>query len=319
MCKFIHSESLKSISDLIKNGSEGIFAVAFWGENAFENLGLNKREPSGITIICDLMSGACNPSEIKKLRKAHYTVKRLDHLHAKVFWTPQKAYIGSANASANALGFEGTELGSNFEAGVICSEAMLLNRTKAWLDTIVSKAVDISEDDLKSIQEKWENRRRSRDRFSDYGGGVSLLEQFQKDPSFLKDKRIFVDALDEDYSAEGKKVFEQARRDYGKNIDGYELETSELSQPAVKAGSYVIQVWVKDDKPECNGLFKISEEIERQKMKNGNTFVFMTKMRTFDRARFTNKDKAQIERRVKAKLDGGKSVPFVEALEEFLS
>jgi hypothetical protein len=61
-------------------------AVAYWGNGAVRRLGIKKGQ--SVTVICDLLSGCCNPREIKRLRAAIGAKRVLTHdrLHAKYGW-----------------------------------------------------------------------------------------------------------------------------------------------------------------------------------------------------------------------------------------
>ena len=46
-------------------------AVAYWGKGATKLTGLAERkDPAGVRVICDLLSGACNPTEVETLARA---------------------------------------------------------------------------------------------------------------------------------------------------------------------------------------------------------------------------------------------------------
>ena len=83
---------------------EVMAAVAYWGSGAAERTGLTQHNrPASVRVICDLLSGACNPAEIEALRALGVTVKTLDRLHAKVWIGEDDVIVGSANASRNGL------------------------------------------------------------------------------------------------------------------------------------------------------------------------------------------------------------------------
>ncbi len=47
--------------------SEVLAAVAYWGSGAGDRTGLTQHDrPANVRVICDLLSGACNPVEIEE-------------------------------------------------------------------------------------------------------------------------------------------------------------------------------------------------------------------------------------------------------------
>ena len=75
-------------------------AVAYWGKDATKRTGLAEHpNRAEVRVICDLLSGACNPNEIEELTRIGVQVKTLDRLHAKVWISGHDVIVGSANAS----------------------------------------------------------------------------------------------------------------------------------------------------------------------------------------------------------------------------
>jgi hypothetical protein len=102
-------------AELISQAHEVRVAVAYWGSGSFkwfERFDAESLASKDVVIVCDLMSGACNPDEIERLQKTlgKPGVRTRDRLHAKVWLTDRGAIVGSSNVSANGLGFEGDEL-----------------------------------------------------------------------------------------------------------------------------------------------------------------------------------------------------------------
>ncbi|HLW90446.1 MAG TPA: phospholipase D family protein [Roseiarcus sp.] len=114
-------EIAEKVRSSAKSAPELAFAVAYWGDGAAAELRLNGiRKP--LRILCDLWSGACNPKELGVLLELpNVELRWFDHLHAKIFWTPACAVVGSANASTNGLGQEGKETSGLVEAA-LCTD-----------------------------------------------------------------------------------------------------------------------------------------------------------------------------------------------------
>jgi hypothetical protein len=107
--KFVYGNRIVTcIREALKTTDQVDFAVAYWGKNATERLGLDQINKP-VRIICDLWSFACNPKEMTKLLEAGFELKTEDGLHAKVYLTTRSVIVGSANASANGLGEEDQE------------------------------------------------------------------------------------------------------------------------------------------------------------------------------------------------------------------
>jgi hypothetical protein len=159
--KFLDGNNVKKeIKNLVGSGSTLKIAVAYWGKGATKELGLDKLPTNSlVTVICDLMSGACNPKEISCLRKhiGNDAVKQLDGLHAKVWLTENGAIIGSSNASANGLGFEGNETKSLIEANLFITNQDTLKSIDTWFENLNHRK--ITDKDLKRAEKLWKRRR----------------------------------------------------------------------------------------------------------------------------------------------------------------
>jgi hypothetical protein len=173
--KFLTKSMVQTeIRRIMKKQGEALIAVAFWGDGGATTAGVLGRTNGKTRVLCDLFSGSCNPDEIATLRKSKIEVRSLDGMHAKVWCVDEEIVIGSANASANGLGFEGKELLGNTEAAVLVNDSVFAKKVRAWFEKcwrdlqtrkIGSKEVD----DVRAL---WELRRRQRHR----QGTKTLLE-----------------------------------------------------------------------------------------------------------------------------------------------
>lgn len=131
-------------------------AVAFWGTSAdYEIKGASR-------IICDLDSGACNPTVIRALMKRpSCIVLNLPKLHAKVVIGSNGAVVSSANMSTNGLGAEGADYSGTIEAGYFVSPRIPeYRRIAAWFEDVWSQATVITEGDLLKAEAKYQFRNR---------------------------------------------------------------------------------------------------------------------------------------------------------------
>ena len=142
---------------------EVMAAVAYWGKGAAGRTGLSGHEdPSSVRIICDLLSGACNPKEIEALQRFGFTVKTLDRLHAKVWIGGDDVIVGSANASQNGLLGEGEKAANaNVEAAVLSHDPALARRLAAWFELQWDASTEIETRHLVLARQIWKRHRRS--------------------------------------------------------------------------------------------------------------------------------------------------------------
>lgn len=131
------------------------FAVAFWGSGADYTLRGSSR------VICDLESGACNPSVIRNLRQRdNCVVQKLSGLHAKVVISSAGAVVSSANMSTNGLGAEGADASGTVEAGYFVSaNSKEYDEIEAWYEGLWLQATAISDQDLSKAQMLWDFRK----------------------------------------------------------------------------------------------------------------------------------------------------------------
>ncbi len=121
---------LECIRNRLAGSNNNRLAVAFWGRGAMKALGIEcpKSPQRNYQIICNLTTGGTNPAEIELLRGKGYDVRHSPRLHAKVFRFADSAVIGSANASANGLGFECNEMNNWSELGVLITDHTQLEK-----------------------------------------------------------------------------------------------------------------------------------------------------------------------------------------------
>lgn len=156
----------RAIQHLVGRGEVLRVAVAYWGKDGAKHTGIAKRAQSdrgNVQIMCDLNSGACNPSEIRELQNLGIEVKTLDHLHAKVWIGETSVILGSANASTSGLADE-RQLGSNIEAALLVQDPMLAQILRTWFDSkwCDDEAVLVDEACLLEAEKVWKQRRKVR-------------------------------------------------------------------------------------------------------------------------------------------------------------
>jgi hypothetical protein len=136
------AETMGRVKGMMGNGKEARLAVAYWGKGACRELGIDAHN-APVRVLCDLFSGGCNPAEIKLLLNAGVRIKTKAKIHSKVYCFPDCVVIGSSNASAGGLGFEGKEAKSNIEANLLSRDADVIRRVAVWFEAEWSGALDV--------------------------------------------------------------------------------------------------------------------------------------------------------------------------------
>lgn len=150
----------EAIASITEDGTADL-AVAFWGRGVHETLRL-PQDASALRVACDARSGACNPLIIQELLARGAQVVDVPRLHAKVYIGTGSVVIASANASANGLGEEGTELDVGLEAGYLSTEKSDISEARTWFDKVFAQGTQISNANLKEIAAIWKRRRGQR-------------------------------------------------------------------------------------------------------------------------------------------------------------
>lgn len=173
--------ALETIQQMLRETDTATIVVAFWGAGAIKNLGLNKRWKS-LRIVCNLESGACNPSEIESLMEleGEVAVRSDPRLHGKVYLTPKQLVLGSSNASTNGLVVENPAISGWAEANLTSSDAGLLAQVRTWCDARFDAAEEIDAEKLELARAAW----RARHNAAPAAGGLSndLFASVRKEP-----------------------------------------------------------------------------------------------------------------------------------------
>lgn len=189
---FVTSSTYEQVVNSIFAEEEEILAaIAFLGSGAeliFSQPDLKK----SVKLICNLRSGATNPSVIDAIQKKGVLIKQNDKLHAKVLFGNKKALVGSANFSSNGLNLEGNEELSGWEeAGLLTSDINQIKSIKNWFDTLWENSRKIEDKDIDEAKLKWKERRSTRlsKKLAKHSTKFSI-ENFNL--SDLLDRRVFL-------------------------------------------------------------------------------------------------------------------------------
>lgn len=243
MIEFLPERELTSeIRKLLKNTTKAKVAVAYWGGGALDLLGLNP-QMSSLEVVCCLKGGKSDPDVIKHFGKK---AKQHDDLHAKVFWTPKGAIVGSANASSNGMPGEENISGSLIEAGMIVRDRDALAKIAVWFDNLYEKkSRKVTKTDLDDAREArkrnpwdWQNNQGNEKR-------KPLFVACRENPELFQS--VFIAPYTEDISDKAKQKMrtfkKQARLDSSDfpNSEGYQFDR-------VKPGSWIIDLNSKKKK-----------------------------------------------------------------------
>lgn len=153
----------RHVSRIVHRTADISAAVAYWGTGAAERTGIaRKRDRARVRVICDLLSGACNPSEIETLVALGVQVKTRNHLHAKVWIAGDDTIVGSANASKSGLPLDDdTGVGGNIEAAMLSRDPGLSSELQGWFDSQWQDSTVITEHHLAEAARLWQRRSRA--------------------------------------------------------------------------------------------------------------------------------------------------------------
>jgi len=265
----------RKAQELISKASRVQLAVAYWGagsSNWLVNQGLANKD---VLIICDLLSGACNPGVIKKLQEALGVDRVLtrDGLHAKVWLTNNAAIVGSSNMSANGLGFEGDELRGQIEANIFVTEPYVLEEIDTWFrEDVVPGARKIGRQELAEATERWKRHRNARRMLS---SGKTVIDEIRTNPSIFADRDILVWIYEQpDLDAWAKKRLKKEQREReDSSIDCWQ----DVDRP-LSPGAYIVDFPATlgrngQARATYNGLYQVLKDTPFVKTKEGNLLL----------------------------------------------
>jgi len=235
-------------------------AVAYWGDGSVERLDIEKTGDSDVTIVCDLMSGACNPIEIKRLQGIFGESRILmrDRLHAKVWLTDREAIVGSSNISANGLGFEGDELKGSIEANLLVDDIKTLAAIGRWFENdVMEGARKITEVDFQEACRRWKRHRANRPPPSARG---SFLDVLRTNPSFFADRNFVVWVYEPHTlsSAAEEIVATERKRRHNDTIEVWENIEGSIPPP----GAFVLEFHIgpRTRRARLDGLWQVLQD-----------------------------------------------------------
>lgn len=173
-------ELLQRLRGKLPQAQKADLAVAFWGSGAAQNLGL--QDCANVRIICNLMSGATNPKEVRTLLERGAKVRQLNDLHAKIGVIDDMSFVGSSNMSTNGLGSEDSAARWQ-EANVVYGNAR--PEISEMFAEFWNAGTKISEADLKAAMLIWAARKKANAAVAARHGGRSLVNVLRTAPADL--------------------------------------------------------------------------------------------------------------------------------------
>ncbi|MHB1798530.1 MAG: phospholipase D family protein [Vulcanimicrobiaceae bacterium] len=218
-------ENQQDLANWVKDSEGPIdLAVAFWGEGAIDELGLTNAKRR-MRILLDLSMGGTNPDVVKAMMKLpHLQVMQHPKLHAKTYISGRGVVIGSANASANGLGVEGSEATRWHELGCLIYDDHVVQDTKQWFELKWAAAKPISITDLKKAERTWAERQRLRPKVD--SKIRDILAAATANPSAFRNRGIYVDITTEEWDAKGDADAKDYKQRTGHEALGWQDWTS---------------------------------------------------------------------------------------------
>ena len=209
--------------DVVRKGvassKRAVLAVAFWGSGALREMGLDAEALSKrVRVICNLVHGGTNPSEIESLIEAGFEVAQCDRLHAKIYLFDDHAVVGSSNASANGLSFQGSELTGWLEANIMVRDEETLSSLAHWVENLPTRP--IGPVDLSAAKEAWARRRAST--IMGASSAKSVLDLMITGRNYLEGRGIYVAVYSTAMDKEGERGLVNAQEELAIEVDGFQ-------------------------------------------------------------------------------------------------
>lgn len=254
----------KDIRDQIVKSAKADFAVAYWGVNAIQILGLeDRKEP--IRIICDAYSGACNPGELLKLLKIGAIIHEMPRLHSKVYIFDKAIVVGSANASTNGLGEDGDI--KNEESALLSRDSKIVKEASDWFEMLWNATLEVDHDNLSKLKSTWRPRPKSENRSL----SKTIFSLMKSRPSWFKGKRIRLLAYEgEEPSSKIKKSFAQRKdriyttkqlQKFERSGDPYYVDKTNWE---IRGGDFILDFNIDRDKKraEFSGIWRVKDKVQ---------------------------------------------------------
>lgn len=196
-----------AIKDILADADSIRIAVAFWGEGALKMLGGMTGTTGNVKVLCNLDTGACNPTEVERLLSVA-EVRSHPKLHAKVYWTPKAMVLGSSNASTNGLWGEAGETRGWREANLLITDSAQLAATEDWFDQLWDEGYDVTKAHIEAAKPLWATGASRAPAGRPLA--MTLFDAFRSAPDHPAWRRVKVAVTTLDLSAEGQEEYDAA-------------------------------------------------------------------------------------------------------------
>lgn len=214
MAEFLTGGALTNRIRMIVDADIVKCAVAYWGSHHFFH---EVESHVDWKILCDIQMGSTSPRALRELgAPGNPNIKFMDGLHAKVYLSEVGVIVGSANASAGGLGFDGRPA-RLLEAGTFHKpQGSIWNDVSVWFDEIFEKAstvdqaaLDVAERNFRPLICPFPRE------------DLSILQQIAADPEYFSRNRIgFLICR----TPATQEEIEVAAREVADNEDGLDVE-----------------------------------------------------------------------------------------------
>ncbi|MNJ31132.1 hypothetical protein D3C77_257580 [compost metagenome] len=298
--------------NLVESSADLSLAVAFWGSGA-ETLIAKAWAGQTLRILCNLGSGGTNPQVIRELielakEKPGLQVLTLDDLHAKVAVSRSAAVVGSANISANGLGFEGVECSGWQEAGMLVDDQMQIVQIQVWFDDLWSRGEEITEERLATAQFQWIKNRGSRPI-----GASSFIEA---PVTSLRAREIYVAVYQLPSSDQAKVEAAQASKDARRSdlpevrnakLDFFEDWPDDSEEPLPKDAPIIVMRYGSTKRVTCQSAWQRIPQLDREFVSNETgkkvPLIMTGRLELVAGLPFSKADGAELAKRLKPWID----------------
>ena len=189
-------------------------------------------------------------------------VRQNSVLHAKVYWTPEKAVFGSSNASSNGLRFEGAAGAGWREANVLVTDRETLQQIGDWFEAIwrERQTRSILDADLEAAR-AIRNGEPAGAMLA--GNGTSLLDALIEDPASFQRRKAVVRLYEYgDVSDEAEAECGKLRQALGdETIKYYEDWLPDISGHNVH-GTTIIDPHKKNGRWQHDGIWQVIDDAD---------------------------------------------------------
>lgn len=281
----------RKLKAAIKNADQVKLAVAFWGRDASNRLGLKPKAK----VICNLKSGGTNPDEIRKMLNDKIEVRQHNSLHAKIGCIGNEmSFVGSSNMSANGLGEEGGATKGWEESNIVFPN--LEENVEKRFDSLWNSSKKITQKCLERAEESWRKRQQANNTVAaSRHKSESFRQLLENDPNWAKANNIYIvvylTPTEEDESVLGRAAASAVDK-YGSKFDVY-WDWADLPKDA-----YLINYHMSPKGSlTFDGIYKRHPDF-RDFKEDGDWFQAAYLVKEIARTRLQKEDKADLRKAV---------------------